>query len=243
MKWIKLNESLLQLGPIQTKKYGAYNSIYWLNSKIKKYIIDTYDQYGFKYGVNVDLNVDGYTINSEYICKMVNNYTIFKTIIRINSIKTEAAFYHYMTNNLHDIYNWNGKYFKRVTLPILVNTSKIGNIGEEKSLEFFKKIMLEKKGVNIEIIAPTTYEDISGIDGKFIWLGKEITIQVKPYDMATISTSSRKVKVHSQGSLSLITDYLIVYKDDSFIIIQGKDVEIEGNLFTFHEDNIIARQI
>jgi len=93
----------------------------------------------------------------------------------------------------------------------------------------------------VNFIPPTVEEDISGIDGKFIWLGKEITIQVKPYDRAVISESTRKVKVHSQGSLSLNTDYLIVYKAQSFIIIQGRDVTIEGNEFTFQEDKVVAK--
>lgn len=241
MKWIKLNESVLELGPIKTKKYGKYNSIDWLNGKIKAYIIEVYQPYGFIYGVNQDLNIDGYTINSEYISKMVNNYTIFKAIIKTNFLRTEEAFYHYMTNNLEAIYNWKGKYFKRITLPILIATSKVGNVGETQSLEFFKKTLKEKKGISIEFIQPTVEEDISGIDGKFIWEGKEVTIQVKPYDNATISASSRKVKIHSQGSLSLNTDYLIVYRGQSFIVVKGKDVKIEGNLFTFQEDKIVTK--
>jgi len=241
MKWIKLNESVLKLGPIKTQKYGKFNSVDWLNTKIKKYVEDTYGPYGFRYGVNADLKIDGYTINSEYICKMVNNYTIFKTIIKDNFIRTEEAFYHYMTNNLEAIYNWKGKYFKSFTLPILISTSRRGNVGEQNSLRFFKQSLQEKKGISVNFIPPTVEEDISGIDGKFIWLGKEVTIQVKPYDTATISTSTRKVKIHSQGSLSLNTDYLVVYKGQSFIIVRGKDVTIEGNNFTFQEDKVVAK--
>jgi len=241
MKWIKLNESSLQLGNIMTKKYGEYNSIDWLNGKIKKYIEEVYTPYGFKYGVNEDLNIDGQIISSEYISKMVNNYTVFKAIIKENFIRTEAAFYHFMTNNMKEIYHWEGKYFKRITLPVLINTSRRGNVGEQNSLRFFKQSLQEKKGISVNFIPPTVEEDISGIDGKFIWLGKEITIQVKPYDRAVISESTRKVKVHSQGSLSLNTDYLIVYKAQSFIIIQGRDVTIEGNEFTFQEDKVVAK--
>lgn len=242
MKWIKLNESSLKLGNIMTKKYGEFNSIDWLNGKIKKYIEEVYTPYGFKYGVNSDLNIDGQIINSEYISKMVNNYTIFKTIIRENFIRTEGAFYHFITNNMKQIYHWEGKYFKRITLPILISTSRRGNIGEKDSLKFFKESLQDKKGISINFIQPTVEEDISGIDGKFIWEGKEITIQVKPYDTATIGTSTRKVRVHSQGSLSLNTDYLIVYKEQSFIIVKGKDVTIEGNFFTFQEDKVVAKK-
>jgi hypothetical protein len=172
---------------------------------------------------------------------MVNNYTIFKSIIKENFIKTEEAFYHYMANNLPAIYHWKGKYFKRVTLPILINTSKRGNVGERQSLDFFKKA-LKEKGIDINYIKPTVDEDISGIDGKFVWKGKTVTIQVKPYDRATIGATTRKVKIHSQGSLSLNTDYLIVYKGQSFIAVRGKDIEIEGNYFTLQEDKILLRQ-
>jgi hypothetical protein len=172
---------------------------------------------------------------------MVNNYTVFKAIIRENFIRTEEAFYHFMTNSMSDVYHWKGKYFKRITLPVLISTSRRGNVGEQNSLRFFKQSLQEKKGISVNFIPPTVEEDISGIDGKFIWLGKEVTIQVKPYDRAVISESTRKVKVHSQGSLSLNTDYLIVYKGQSFIIVKGKDVVIEGNFFTFQEDKVVAK--
>lgn len=224
-----------------TKKYGEFNSIDWLNGKIKEYIQEVYEPFGFKYGVNQDLNIEGQIISSEYISKMVNNYTVFKSIIRENSIRTEAAFYHYMTNNMKEIYHWKGRYFKRITLPVLINTSRRGNVGEQDSLRFFKQSLQEKKGISVNFITPTVEEDISGIDGKFIYLGKEVTIQVKPYDKAVISESTRKVKVHSQGSLSLNTDYLILYKGQSFIIVRGKDVTIEGNFFTFQEDKVVAK--
>lgn len=241
MKWIKLNESSLKLGNIKTQKYGKFNSIDWLNGKIKKYIEEVYGPFGFRYGVNEDLNIEGQIISSEYISKMVNNYTVFKAIIRENFIRTEEAFYHFMTNSMKDVYHWKGKYFKRITLPVLISTSRRGNIGEQNSLRFFKQSLQEKKGISVNFIPPTVEEDISGIDGKFIWLGKEVTIQVKPYDRAVISESTRKVKVHSQGSLSLNTDYLVVYKGQSFIIVRGKDVTIEGNHFTFQEDKVVAK--
>ena len=93
------------------------------------------------------LNIEGQIISSEYISKMVNNYTVFKAIIRENFIRTEGAFYHFMTNNMKDVYHWQGKYFKRITLPVLINTSRRGNIGEQNSLRFFKQSLQEKKGI------------------------------------------------------------------------------------------------
>ena len=234
-----INENFL-LGNITTKKYGEFNSIDWLNGKIKRYIEEVYGPFGFKYGINEDLNINGQIVNSEYISKMVNNYLVFKNIIELNGLKTEDEFYNYMLLNLREIYNINGKYFKKVTLPILINASRKGNIGEKLSFEFFIS-ELSKKDINITIEKPTTEEDISGIDGKFNWNGKTITIQVKPYDSAVISTDN-KVKVFSQGSLSLNTDYLILYKSGEYIIVRGKDVKIEGNHFTFQKDKIVAKK-
>ncbi len=241
MKKFTLIQESLQLGTVTTSKYGD-KSINTLNSHIKKYIESEYKPFGYSYlGGNKDIDINGFILNTEYIDKMVNNYTVFKAIIRINKIYSEDDFYNYMISNLYDIYNINGKYFKTTTLPILINSTRMGNIGEKNSLDFFKKELL-KRNINIEIIKPTMEEDSSGIDGKFNWNNKEITIQVKPYDSAKVGTSSRKVKVHSQGSLSLNTDYLIVYKGNSFIIVKGKDVTIEGNYFTFQEEKIVARQ-
>jgi hypothetical protein len=226
-----------------TNKYGT-NSISNLNNNILRYITNIYQPYGFKYqSGNKDIDVNGRLINTEYIDKMVNNYTIFKSFIVENRINDEVTFYRLINSKLDDIYNYNGDFFNRETLSILVNTTRKGNIGERNSLAFFKKSLQEKKGISVNFISPTIEEDVSGIDAKFIWLGKEITIQVKPYDRVFITELTRKVKAHSQGSLSLNTDYLIVYNLQSFIIVKGKDVIIEGNFFTFQEDKIVSKKI
>lgn len=223
-----------------TNKFGT-NSISSLNKDIIEYITNIYKDYGFKYqSGNKDIDVNGVIINTEYIDKMVNNYTIFKAFIRENSIKNDVDFYKLIRDNFDNIYNYNGDFFKRQSLPILINTTRKGNIGEKNSLEFFKKSLQVKKGISVNFITPTLEEDISGIDGKFIWLGKEVTIQIKPYDRSVINTATRKVKVYSQGSLSLNTDYLIVYKGESFLIVKGKDVKIEGSYFTFQEEKIVV---
>jgi hypothetical protein len=43
-----------------------------------------------------------------------------------------------------------------------------------------------------------------------MWNNKELTIQVKPF--TRIVKSDESVRAYSQGSLSLNTDYLILYK-------------------------------
>lgn len=228
-KFTRITESTL-LGPVSTQKYGP-KSISTLNSKIIKYINEEYAKYGHKYqDPNKNIVINGVTINTEYIDKMVNNYTIFKKIIALNSITNEDDFYNYMAYHLDDIYSPNGKYFKTVTFPILLATSEKGKRGEKRSIEHFQR-ELQKVGINATMETPTMQEDISGIDSKFTWNGKTITIQVKPYSSYTIDNNV--MKVYSPGSLSLNTDYLILYKDDNYIIVKGRDVTINGNYFIF----------
>ena len=145
-----------------------------------------------------------------------------------------------MLLNLKEIYNIFGKYFSTVTLPILISTTRKGNIGEKLSFEFFIQ-ELSKKGIIITIDKPTIEEDVNGIDGKFNWKGKTITIQVKPYDKEVILEDG-KVEVSSPGSLSLSTDYLILYKNGKYIIVRGENVKIEENNFVFQKDKIVARK-
>ena len=240
MKKFTLITENTQLGPVTTQKYGI-KSINTLNTKIKAYLDNTYSKYGYSYGFeNKDIDIDGFVINTEYLNKMVNNYTVFKKLIDMNNITNEDDFYRFMESNLYEIYNTKGKYFNIVTLPIVISTTRKGNIGEQKSLDFFKQVILDKKNVNITMEKPTLQEDIKGIDGKFNWGGKVVTIQVKPYDSYVIDNGI--MKVYSQGSLSLNTDYLILYKDDSFIIVKGKDVTITGNHFNFNSNNIISNK-
>lgn len=246
-KFTKILESQkVELGNIITNKYG-YKSIALLNRKIIFYLNETYKEFGFLYNNHFDddILVDGMTINTEYIDKMVNNYTIFKNIIELENLNTDYEFYNYMENNFNEIYHWKGKYFKTVTLPILIATTRKGNIGEINSLKFFTEELNNKMNITVDIIRPTVEEDVSGIDGKFVWNNKKITIQVKPF--TSIVKSDDKVKVYSQGSLSLSTDYLILYKQTShsnysFIILRGRDVSIKGSYFESNLDKIVSEK-
>lgn len=241
MKLLKFNESITKIGRVRTQKYGQYNSINWLNSKILEFINDTYSRFGFTYGQeNQDIDIEGKIINTEYIGKFVNNYTVFKAIVKLNNIIDEDYFYHFMTNNLYDIYHYNGKYFNTVTLPIVIATTRRGNIGERISLDFFKTEIKRLRNLNIIIKQPSLDEDIRGIDGKFNVGTNEFTIQVKPF--RTEYDEGVDLKFFSQGSLSLSTDYLIIYKNQTIIIVRSRDVRIVGNYFIFAKDKIVSRQ-
>ena len=240
-------EKDLPLGPVMTSKYGITNSINWLNQLILKYITSVYGTFSYSYrSGNKDININGRIINTEYIDKMVNNYTVFKEIINAESINTEDGFYNYMVANLFDVYHYNGAHFDTITLPVLIATTRKGNVGEKIGLDYLKNELM-KKGVDVEIEVPTLLEDGQGIDGKFEWKGKTITVQVKPYD--SMIDRDGNINAYSPGSLSLNiigqtknVDYLVLYnlEKQGVLIVRGKEAMVQGNMFVFPEDKIIA---
>jgi hypothetical protein len=61
-----------------------------------------------------------------------------------------------------------------------------------------------------------------------MWNNKELTIQVKPF--TRIVKSDESVRAYSQGSLSLNTDYLILYKilpTNNYLFIIRRDITIK----------------
>ena len=229
-----------------TNKFGA-NSISSLNKDIIEYITNVYKDYGFEYqSGNKDININGVIINTEYIDKMVNNYTIFKTFIRENNIRNDVDFYKLIRANFHNIYNYNGDFFKRQSLPILINTTRKGNIGEIKSkskfIEYAKSV-----GLDITIIDPTMEEDIRGIDAKFKYNKREIKIQIKPFtyyeNKKSIRYSESEIHVKSNGSLSVESiDYLMLYSDNNYIIIKNipsSRIQIKGDIFVAPLSNVL----
>jgi hypothetical protein len=232
-----------QKGPgFYTNKYGP-NSIADLNQKIYKYIGDVYEKYGFSYqSGNKDIDVNGKLINTEYIDKMVNNYTIFKTFIRENKIKDENTFYTLLESNFKDVYHYSGDFFKRQSLPILINTTRKGNVNEIKCKQKFSEFA-KSKNLNIVITDPTVAEDVNGIDAKFTHNGREFTIQIKPF--SEYKTIGDKLYAKSAGSLSVgSVNYLMLYSDTEYIIIKNTPndpITIKGDVFTSPLSNVIYR--
>lgn len=220
-------------------KYGTENSISSLNSIIKKFVEDTYGKYGFVYGSgNKDIVLgDSSIINTEYISKMVNNYTIFKTVIRLNNIKDGDSFYRFMLSNLNDIYSPNGNFFKTQSLPILINTSRRGNIFEKKAIEFFTSFA-KNKGLDIIIRNPSIQEDIKGIDFIFNNKGMDYTVQVKP--LVEYKYVGDEIFLKSNGSLSINTNYLILCNESECIILRNPvndKIRISGDYFVTNQSN------
>ena len=232
-----------QGGPgFYTNKYGP-NSLATLNSDILEYITGIYESYGFSYqSGNKDIDVNGRLINTEYIDKMVNNYTIFKTFIRENGIKNETDFYSLIRSKFDDIYNYNGSFFNRQTLPILINTTRKGNVNEIKCKQKFSEFA-KSKNLNIVITDPTVAEDVNGIDAKFTHNGREFTIQIKPF--SEYKTIGDKLYAKSAGSLSVgSVNYLMLYSDTEYIIIKNTPndpITIKGDVFTSPLSNVIYR--
>jgi len=232
----------------ETNKYSTYSdnkikSISGLNNEIKKYIESVYGPYGFSYGINEDINVNGLILKSEYINKMVNNYTIFKRFIIDNQITDEETFYSLIISNFDDIYHYNGDFFKRNSLPILINTTRKGNINEKRSIDKFEQIVRDK-GFNITVKAPTIEEDIRGIDGKFSYIDKDYTLQIKPFSSFVVEGDVFKAK--SDGSLSLGVDYLILYREDDYIILKNQKsnpIRISYNYFVYNQSNIVYSDV
>jgi hypothetical protein len=225
-----------------TNKYGP-NSIASLNSEILDYITKIYGPYGFSYqSGNKDIDVNGILINTEYIDKMVNNYTIFKTFIRENSIQDAITFYRLIKSSFDDIYHYNGSFFTRQTLPILINTTRKGNVNEIKCKQKFIEYA-KSKGLNIVIVDPTIDEDVKGIDAKFNHNGGEFTIQIKPFNEYKIIGD--KLYAKSAGSLSVgSVNYLMLYSDTEYIIIKNKKldpIKIKGEVFITNLSSVIYR--
>lgn len=253
LQFIKENQTVF-LGDtnsgIYTTKYSKRNSegvytksISYLNNKIKNYIDTVYGPYGYKYGDNSDININGLVINGEYISKMVNNYTIFKRFIKDFSINSEDEFYEKIVDNFDNIYHYQGDFFKNNSLPILINTTRKGNINEKKSLTKFEQV-ITNKGIEITMQKPSIKEDIKGVDGKFAHNGKSYTIQVKPF--SNVSIKNGRVYATSDGSLSLGVNYLILYKGESYIILKNppkNKIIIDGQNFVYNQDNILYSDV
>jgi hypothetical protein len=226
-----------------TNKYGD-DSIANLNQKIYAYIHQVYGPFGFVYpragAINQDIDVNGELINTEYISKMVNNYTIFKTFIRENKITDADTFYRLLESKFDDVYHYNGSFFKRQSLPILINTTRKGNSNEIKCKQKFVEYA-KSRNLNIVIVDPTVAEDINGIDAKFNHNGREFTIQIKPFTQ--YKTIGDSLYAKSAGSLSIgSVNYLMLYSDTEYIIAKNPTatpIRIKGDVFIAPLSNVL----
>jgi len=203
------------------------------------------------YGDNVKTNkmfeMDGKTINSEYLSKARNNRTLLKMIVfdpnnAIKSgVKNKEDLFNFIKEHGNDLFHPTGKYFNAV-YRLLENTSKKGSSFEDKAFSFFKGALKQKRGVDVEIKSPTTAEDISGIDGIFEYKNKRYTIQVKPLSyMESFKKDDSKYIVFCDGVLkSLKTDYLVVSNDKETHIFKSENVTAHGSYFLVPKVNLVS---
>lgn len=216
-----------------------------LNQIVANYIKSVYGSNGYKaYSGNIDINVDGLIINTEYLDKMVNNYTIYSKFIRLKNFNELNDLKDFISANLDKIYKPNGYYFKEV-MTILSRTIAMGNTGEKLALATFADEFNKKLNVNISIESPSIEDDLKGIDGKFEYAGKPYTIQVKPMEsfkvFPTPEHANDYVVVTIKGSLSLSTNYLVMYDITTrkVIIARNKQIEILGTTFKMPLSSIV----
>lgn len=232
------SNQLVNLSDIQTTK----GEVSKLNTIVHNYVKTLYAEFGYRpYSGNVDINVNGLVINTEYLDKMVNNYTIYTKFIRLKNFKTFNDLLIFISTNLDKIYRYDGYYFKEV-MTILNRTISMGNTGEQFAIAAFIDAFADKLSVTINVEKPTLEEDLKGIDGKFNYGGKDYTIQIKPMDSYKIYPAPDDyVLIKTKGSLSLATNYLVTYdlNDKKVIISRNKGIVISGDTFKVPSSSVV----
>lgn len=241
------------VGSFKTSETGDAKSIKWLNVLIKNYTNSIYGPFGYSYfSGDKDIEVMGMVMNTKYIDLMSNNRSVFRDACGWIGITNEDDFYRLMQENLHELFHYDGKYFNAV-LETIMECVRKGNLGEKFALKFLQDELYQKTGVLVQMMSPTLQEDMSGIDGKFEWGDRMVTVQVKPYSGEIFKDG--QISAYSSGALSIDikgrngstrkrVDYLALYnlEKQSAIIVRGENVAINGNFFVFPQEKVISRK-
>lgn len=190
-----------------------------LNKLIIGFLDVAFRQYGYRYGKNnKTIIVNEQPLETEYLNKFVNNITLFGVIAERNNLKTKEQFISYIRTNMKDLYSPSGSQFIE-NYKIIENTAKKGKRGEEACKNNFEELLFNKTGLKINIEEPTdAEEDIKGIDGKFIFKNKLVTVQVKPFTKYEIQNNN--IIVYSNGAMGFSTHYLLLYREHKIGIDQ-----------------------
>ena len=237
----KMFESTVDLETVQVEK----SKISSINRDISSFLAEVYGPFGWYYGAKKEIQITGFgVIESDYIDLLINNYTIFKNVVRAYRLRTEEDFVNFVKNNLELIYNYKSKFFIYNSLPIVIRTKRKGNHGEQLVLQKFKELTLTR-GFEVELVTPTLDEDIKGVDAKFILSGKTYTIQVKP--MSKFEILPDKILIESPGCLTLnkygmMPDYLFFYSDNQDVLfLKNRGILSMGNSFESPVKNLILK--
>ena len=128
-----------------------------------------------------------------------------------------------------DLFREDGKYYNKLR-SILLATEKQGILNEEFAIQYIKKVVMQKLGVEIEPVRtpPMSKEDmIDGVDVKFDINGKTYTCQVKPLvsfvqtmDMTTITSKGLIKEYHNHYIAFVNRD-----RDKVFLIQNNKEAQ------------------
>ena len=203
--------------------------------------------YGDKLNSEMSFNIDGKIINPEYLRKARNNRTLLKKLVYdeykeiATNIKNKVDLFKFIEENGESLFSPNGVYFDAV-YNLLSLTSTKGSKLEDRAFEFFQNALEKKRGIRVEITKPTTSEDISGLDGIFIYKGKRFTLQVKPLlKMESYLRDNTKYIVFCDGVLkNLKTDYLIVTNDKETHIFKTEGITSHSSYFLIPIGNLVV---
>ena len=215
---------------------------------INDYITNTYKI--DRYSPDI-IEMDGKKLSSEILLKSGNNRTLLNKLISddrgeiITDIKSKDDLFNFIKNNLFDLFNVNGKYFKYV-YNLLLNTSFKGKNYENRSFLKFEEIA-RKKGKDIKVVEPKDIDEdvFGGIDGIFYYNDKRYNIQVKPlHPSYGIQESFKRPGYYiafCEGMLKeLKTDYVILINKNEIWIFRCNGIKVHDRYFMIPKENLVS---
>lgn len=218
---------------------------------IKSAINQIYPNFNF----SKNIMVDGREVRTDILSKCQKNIAILYEFCNIsleegNPIKTADELISFIDKNKFELFKVGGKYFDRIYSRL----EKVSNSGSQKeniANDFIKKYA-RTKGIDIEILPPTSKEDIGGIDGYFIFKGKKYTIQTK--SISKLIENGDHYEIYISGDFTKIsTDYLILIPSDKLkfkekMIFKGANIltmvnESGVNYYQSPKSNLLFREL
>lgn len=188
-----------------------------INTNIEVFTKKIFSGFGFiRNNDNDIIEINNTYYKTKIISLFVNNFKTYQNIAKFNDIRDTESFIRYMKYNLHNQYHYSGIFFLS-NYHTVEYTSDKGARGEINAINHFRNFLNLTKSENskdiINVYPPVNVkEDVSGIDGSFIYNGIKYTVQVKPF--ISQKRLEGNIIVESTGSLSFNTNYLVLYKEN-----------------------------
>lgn len=181
-------------------------------------------------------------LSAELLRKASNNFLLRNRIISDFNLSGDyQEFINFLEKNKYDLFHYDGKYFDEY-YQLLVNATQKGSRLEQIAQKVFEDFA-KSRGLDIKLYQTGMDEDKQGIDFKFLYKDKFLTIQVKPLKDHIIS--SDEVQFISEGDTrEIVTDYLILSNGEvTFIIKSNRNLSGEGNIITVDKKNVLYPKI